>query len=215
MASLRTSSEIGSDERKCDGASSARANSGADDSCSQGKSGGAEEEESCWSGASVSSTETAIPGAPGPLVAILGDLYPYLDVHSILQLSLTAKIFQSARYALGGPPARKVLRFAGYQGCDGQLIIDKVLRNALRLLAPNVRSEGVEVDLTGCVTLKDSQLAYLTSTAPYFVPQPDRKVTKLTSLKLDFCPLITDKGLSALVASHLPHLASLSLRCVR
>eukprot|EP01054_Gregarina_sp_Poly1_P008683 Gregarina_sp_Poly_1__8682@NODE_517_length_7789_cov_181_285159_g84_i1_p1_GENE_NODE_517_length_7789_cov_181_285159_g84_i1NODE_517_length_7789_cov_181_285159_g84_i1_p1_ORF_typecomplete_len885_score121_99Ank_4/PF13637_6/8_4e10Ank_4/PF13637_6/12Ank_4/PF13637_6/0_0025Ank_4/PF13637_6/3_8e02Ank_4/PF13637_6/4_3e15Ank_2/PF12796_7/1_7e08Ank_2/PF12796_7/9e06Ank_2/PF12796_7/5_9e02Ank_2/PF12796_7/4_4e03Ank_2/PF12796_7/6_8e13Ank_5/PF13857_6/0_0001Ank_5/PF13857_6/0_00099Ank_5/PF13857_6/10Ank_5/PF13857_6/0_048An len=150
---------------------------------------------------------------------ILNQLERYLDVESLLTLRSCASVFRSHRFKLGGAVGARVARFSSLRGFDGQLIVERLLRAVLVSLNPNVRAEGVELDLSHCVNIKDSQLAFLVTTSPHFVPspQPDSKshFTKLTGLRLDFCPQLTDKGVGALLSAHLPHLGSLSLRCVR
>eukprot|EP01053_Blabericola_migrator_P009401 Blabericola_migrator_1__9400@NODE_507_length_7957_cov_200_853612_g389_i0_p1_GENE_NODE_507_length_7957_cov_200_853612_g389_i0NODE_507_length_7957_cov_200_853612_g389_i0_p1_ORF_typecomplete_len1255_score177_92Ank_2/PF12796_7/1_4e07Ank_2/PF12796_7/7_2e06Ank_2/PF12796_7/1_5e03Ank_2/PF12796_7/4_2e16Ank_2/PF12796_7/0_08Ank_4/PF13637_6/2_5e08Ank_4/PF13637_6/18Ank_4/PF13637_6/0_0042Ank_4/PF13637_6/5_2e02Ank_4/PF13637_6/3_4e16Ank_4/PF13637_6/0_84Ank_4/PF13637_6/5_3Ank_5/PF13857_6/0_00024Ank_5/PF13857_6/5 len=151
--------------------------------------------------------------------SILSQLERYLDVESLLTLRSCATVFRTHRYKLGGPVGARVIRFSSLRGFDGQLIVERLLRIVLASLNPNVRSEGVELDLSNCVAVKDSQLAYLVSTAPHFVPSllPDSKslFTKLSVLRLDFCAQVSDKGIVALLSSHLPHLGKLSLRCIR
>lgn len=150
---------------------------------------------------------------------ILNPLERYLDAESLLTLRACASVFRTHRFKLGGPVGARVIRFSSLRGFDGQLIVERLLKMVLASLNPNVRSEGIELDLSNCVGIRDAQLAYLVTTSPHFVPspQPDAKslFTKLTALRLDFCPQVSDKGIAALLSAHLPHLGSLSLRCIR
>lgn len=162
---------------------------------------------------------------------------PFLDAETLLMLRQTCIQLRKHEFRLpkqnwtrrapqvgaSVPSNVRLVSFTSLCGYDGQLICDKLLKAVIGAISPAVRrTDGITLDLSQCISVKDAQLAFLTSSEHHgFIPAPPQPgqgksfSTKLVGLKLDFCPNITDKGIRVLLASHLPHLTLLSLNGIR
>ncbi|EZG44180.1 ankyrin repeat protein, partial [Gregarina niphandrodes] len=111
----------------------------------------------------------------------------------------------------------RLVSFSAFRGFDPSDLMERYVRQVMTLIHAQTRSDGIVLDLSHCVLIKDSHLVHLLAEDSPFVPSPKVTAsrTKLVGVKLDFCNLITDKGLTALLTAHLPHIRLLSLRCVR
>lgn len=111
----------------------------------------------------------------------------------------------------------RMLTFSTLGGYEGQLIVDSLLVRLVSSLESGIRlNDGIMIDMAQCSLIRDSQLALLASEDYLFVPRLNKTVSaKLCGLNLAFCSQVTDSGLMALLAAHLPHLTFLSLKCIR
>ncbi|CEL97047.1 unnamed protein product [Vitrella brassicaformis CCMP3155] len=122
----------------------------------------------------------------------------YVDVFSMLALRQLAFLFLAHKW---NPVA---LDFSGLRGIDSRVVVESILALLQRCLHPAAQRECA-YDFGQCTLLKDSSLVRIV----------EKVGPSIRSLSFDFCYLITDKGLEALLSTPLPRLERLSLRCAR
>ncbi|KAL8436392.1 hypothetical protein ACSSS7_001792 [Eimeria intestinalis] len=133
-----------------------------------------------------------------------------LDAEGILLLRQTCRLLCKHKYR----PADGILSFNMFRGVDARILMEQVVPLACKAVHPEVRAAGLSLDFSGCSLLKDASVARLMDL------MHGRKEDNiiggvLKSLCLDFCYEVTNKGLAALLTTHLPFLERLSLRCAR
>lgn len=136
-------------------------------------------------------------------------LESYFDVQTILTLKQTAKVFYKHKYK----PYNNILSFTCFKGYESRLIIDKVLSNICKSVHTSIR-DNLKLDFRECTLMKDTALAKLVDLS-YGVRANNVLLANIHTLNFDYCYQITDKGLSALLTTHLPYLEELSLCSAR
>ncbi|CBZ52827.1 putative ankyrin repeat-containing protein [Neospora caninum Liverpool] len=134
----------------------------------------------------------------------------FLDVESILLLKQCARVFYRHKYR----PHDGVLCFHNFRGYDPKVVMETVLPLASRSIHPAIRERGLTLDFSHCTLMKDASVARLMD-AVHGEKEENQILGNLKALCLDFCSEITDKGLSAMLTTYLPHLERVSVRCAR
>ncbi|KYF41470.1 ankyrin repeat-containing protein [Toxoplasma gondii ARI] len=134
----------------------------------------------------------------------------FLDVESILLLKQCARVFYRHKYK----PHDGVLRFHNFRGFDPKVVMETILPLATRSIHPAIRERGLTLDFSHCTLIKDASVARLMD-AVHGEKEENQILGNLKALCLDFCSEITDKGLSAMLTTYLPHLEHVSVRCAR
>eukprot|EP00820_Chromera_velia_P023021 Cvel_31553.t1-p1 / transcript=Cvel_31553.t1 / gene=Cvel_31553 / organism=Chromera_velia_CCMP2878 / gene_product=hypothetical protein / transcript_product=hypothetical protein / location=Cvel_scaffold4724:189-3717(-) / protein_length=524 / sequence_SO=supercontig / SO=protein_coding / is_pseudo=false len=123
-------------------------------------------------------------------------LVPFLDVFSLLCLRMcTTYLFVSSWHF-------EVLDFSDFRGFDPRVLTESVLPSLMDCVAEDSR---IACDLSTCTLLEDLNAVVVAEALQY----------QLVALHLDFCYLITDRGLEALLLTPLPYLQRLSMRGCR
>ncbi|KAL8455923.1 hypothetical protein Emag_000297 [Eimeria magna] len=133
-----------------------------------------------------------------------------LDAEGILLLRQTCRLLCKHKYR----PADGVLSFGMFRGVDARILMEQVVPLACKAVHPEVRAAGLSLDFSGCSLLKDASVARLMDLV-HGRKEDNIIGGVLKSLCLDFCYEVTNKGLAALLTTHLPFLERLSLRCAR
>ncbi|CDI78305.1 ankyrin repeat-containing protein, putative [Eimeria acervulina] len=133
-----------------------------------------------------------------------------LDAEGILLLRQTCRLLCKHKYR----PADGVLSFGMFRGVDARILMEQVVPLACKAVHPEVRAAGLSLDFSGCSLLKDASVARLMDVL-HGRKEDNIIGGVLKSLCLDFCYEVTNKGLAALLTTHLPYLERLSLRCAR
>ncbi|PFH33286.1 ankyrin repeat-containing protein [Besnoitia besnoiti] len=134
----------------------------------------------------------------------------FLDVESILLLKQCARVFYRHKYK----PHDGILRFHNFRGYDPKVVMETILPLASRSIHPAIRERGLTLDFSHCTLMKDVSVARLMD-AVHGEKEENQILGNLKALCLDFCYEITDKGLSAMLTTYLPHLERVSVRCAR
>ncbi|KAL8429360.1 hypothetical protein Efla_001198 [Eimeria flavescens] len=133
-----------------------------------------------------------------------------LDAEGILLLRQTCRLLYKHKYR----PTDGVLSFNMFRGVEARVLMEQVVPLACKAVHPEVLAAGLSLDFSGCSLLKDASVARLMDLV--HGRQEDNIIGGvLKSLCLDFCYEVTNKGLAALLTTHLPYLERLSLRCAR
>lgn len=133
-----------------------------------------------------------------------------LDAEGILLLRQTCRLLCKHKYR----PADGVLCFGMFRGVEARVLMEQVVPLACKAVHPEVRANGLSLDFSGCSLLKDASVARLMDVL-HGRKEDNIIGGVLKSLCLDFCYEVTNKGLAALLTTHLPFLERLSLRCAR
>lgn len=133
-----------------------------------------------------------------------------LDAEGILLLRQTCRLLCKHKYR----PANGVLSFGMFRGVDARVLMEQVVPLACKAVHSELRASGLSLDFSGCSLLKDASVARLMDVV-HGRKEDNIIGGVLKSLCLDFCYEVTNKGLAALLTTHLPCLERLSLRCAR
>ncbi|KAL8452264.1 hypothetical protein Emed_001425 [Eimeria media] len=142
--------------------------------------------------------------------AFLPHVERLLDAEGILLLRQTCRLLCKHKYR----PADGILCFGMFRGVDARILMEQVVPLACKAVHPEVRAAGLSLDFSGCSLLKDASVARLMDLV-HGRKEDNIIGGVLKSLCLDFCYEVTNKGLAALLTTHLPFLERLSLRCAR
>eukprot|EP00922_Rhytidocystis_sp_ex-Travisia-forbesii_P012745 GHVS01019174.1.p1 GENE.GHVS01019174.1~~GHVS01019174.1.p1 ORF type:complete len:1068 (-),score=194.80 GHVS01019174.1:109-3312(-) len=161
------------------------------------------------SGQRPKKNKTVAPTPNDSWKEILKLIEPYLDVEGMLMLRSCGRIFYTHKYK----PFNNQLCFAAFRGSCPKVVLEKILPIAVRAVSATVR-DTLRLDFCSNTLFKDASVARLMD-AVHGEKATNCLLSNLWSLDLSFCYLVTDRGLAAILTTHLPYLSCLKLRCAR
>ncbi|CRH00867.1 ankyrin-repeat protein, putative [Plasmodium relictum] len=140
------------------------------------------------------------------------NIEPFLDVHTIINLSQTCKFLYKRKYKVGN----NRLIFNSYLGYNPKIIYEFVLPRIYKHIHRSVRRR-LCLDFTLCTLIKDITVANILNQIYKFDSLNTKHlfIYNLQEIYFDYCHHLTDKTLEVLAQTRLPSLKTLSIKCVR
>ncbi|ETW53064.1 hypothetical protein PFUGPA_04690 [Plasmodium falciparum Palo Alto/Uganda] len=140
------------------------------------------------------------------------NIEPFLDVHTIINLSQTCKFFYKRKFKV----AYNRLIFKSYLGYNPKILYEYVFPVIYRHLHRSVRRR-LCLDFTLCTLIKDITVANILNEIYNFETLNTKHlfIYNLQEIYFDYCHHLTDKTLEVLAQTRLPSLKTLSIKCVR
>ncbi|CAA9989055.1 conserved Plasmodium protein, unknown function [Plasmodium knowlesi strain H] len=137
---------------------------------------------------------------------------PFLDVHTIINLSQTCKFFYRRKYKVW----HNRLIFNSYLGYNPRVLYEYVFPRIYKHIHRSVRRR-LCLDFTMCTLIKDITVANVLNQIYNFDSLNTKHlfIYNLQEIYFDFCHHLTDKTLEVLAQTRLPSLKTLSIKCVR
>ncbi|KJP85761.1 hypothetical protein AK88_04577 [Plasmodium fragile] len=137
---------------------------------------------------------------------------PFLDVHTIINLSQTCKFFYKRKYKVWN----NRLIFNSYLGYNPRVLYEYVFPRIYKHIHRSVRRR-LCLDFTMCTLIKDITVANVLNQIYNFDSLNTKHlfIYNLQEIYFDFCHHLTDKTLEVLAQTRLPSLKTLSIKCVR
>ncbi|ANQ08998.1 Uncharacterized protein PCOAH_00034130 [Plasmodium coatneyi] len=137
---------------------------------------------------------------------------PFLDVHTIINLSQTCKFFYKRKYKVW----HNRLIFNSYLGYNPRVLYEYVFPRIYKHIHRSVRRR-LCLDFTMCTLIKDITVANVLNQIYNFDSLNTKHlfIYNLQEIYFDFCHHLTDKTLEVLAQTRLPSLKTLSIKCVR
>ncbi|SBS87049.1 hypothetical protein PMALA_018250, partial [Plasmodium malariae] len=137
---------------------------------------------------------------------------PFLDVHTIINLSQTCKYFYKRKYRVWN----NRLIFNSYLGYNPKIIYEYVFPRIYKHIHRSVRRR-LCLDFTLCTLIKDITVANVLNQIYNFDSLNTKHlfIYNLQEIYFDYCHHLTDKTLEVLAQTRLPSLKTLSIKCVR
>ncbi|SCN61259.1 conserved Plasmodium protein, unknown function [Plasmodium chabaudi adami] len=137
---------------------------------------------------------------------------PFLDVHTIINLSQTCKFLYKRKYKVWN----NRLIFNSYLGYNPKVLYAYVFPTIYRHIHRSVRRR-LCLDFTLCTLIKDITVTNILNQIYNFDSLNTKHlfIYNLQEIYFDYCHNLTDKTLEVLAQTRLPSLKTLSIKCVR
>ncbi|CDU18961.1 erythrocyte membrane protein [Plasmodium yoelii] len=137
---------------------------------------------------------------------------PFLDVHTIINLSQTCKFLYKRKYKVWN----NRLIFNSYLGYNPKVLYTYVFPTIYRHIHRSVRRR-LCLDFTLCTLIKDITVTNILNQIYNFDSLNTKHlfIYNLQEIYFDYCHNLTDKTLEVLAQTRLPSLKTLSIKCVR